>query len=254
MGKLPSFQFYPADWRKDPGVQSLTFHQRGVWLEILCLMHESPSRGVLLLPNGKTMSDDALCRVIGLDKQNLTTTLTSLLEFGVASREPETGALMNRRMVRDEELRKTRQKCGKMGGNPNLLNQTPKQNPTTQVKQNPTPSSSSSSSTSVVGAEEDPPDELLTVEQAKQQALMAGVDPDFAAYVFADWHARNGCDAGGVKCQFIRLAKKRWTREQIEWNAKTHRGNRQNGNHSSKGGASRVNSTHDPDGKVADQY
>jgi hypothetical protein len=144
--KLPSFQFYPADWRKDPGVQSLTFHQRGVWLEILCLMHESPRRGLLLMPNGNTMSDDALSRVIGLDKQNLTTTLTAILECGVADREPETGALMNRRMIRDEELRQTRARCGKMGGNPNLLNQSSKQKTTTRLKQKPTPSSSSSSS------------------------------------------------------------------------------------------------------------
>lgn len=146
--KLPSFQFYPADWRKDPGVQSLTFHQRGVWLEILCLMHESPRRGYLLLPNGNTMSDDALSRIIGLDKQNLTTTLTAILECGVADRDPATEALMNRRMIRDEALRQTRSKCGKMGGNPNLLNQKPKQKPTTRLKQKPTPSSSSSSSSS----------------------------------------------------------------------------------------------------------
>lgn len=47
--KLPAFQFYPGDWRKDPGVQSLSFHDRGVWHEMLCLMHESEERGKLTL-------------------------------------------------------------------------------------------------------------------------------------------------------------------------------------------------------------
>ena len=151
-GKLPAIQFYPADWRKDPGVQSLTFHERGVWLEILCLMHESPRRGYLLLPSGKPMSDEVLSRVIGLDKQILTGTLTSILECGVADRDIETGALKNRRMVRDDELRHIRSESGKKGGNPNLLKQKANQNTTTLDKQSgnqkPTPSSSSSSSSS----------------------------------------------------------------------------------------------------------
>jgi hypothetical protein len=147
MSKLPALQFYVGDWRKDAGVQALSFHDRGVWFEILCLMHESEERGKLLL-NGQAMPDDALARLLGLDKQVLTKTLTTLLTFGVASRDPETGALMNRRMVRDEEIRKIRQQCGKMGGNPLLLNHTSNQKPTTQDNQKPTPSVSSSISAS----------------------------------------------------------------------------------------------------------
>jgi len=141
MAKLPSFQMYPGDWRKDPGVQALSFHDRGVWFEIMLLMHESERRGVLLL-NGKKMPTEALGRLLGLDNQILTTTLTTILEYGVASIEEDTGALMCRRMVRDENLRQVRRTAGSKGGNPALV----KQKPTTQVKQNPTPSSSSSAS------------------------------------------------------------------------------------------------------------
>lgn len=110
-------------------------------------MHESENRGKLLL-NGNAMPEDALSRLLGLDNQILTTTLTTLLTFGVASRCSKTQAIMSRRMVRDEEIRQVRKSCGKLGGNPNLLNQTSNQKPTTQVKVNPTPSSSSSSSSS----------------------------------------------------------------------------------------------------------
>lgn len=155
--KLPAFQFYPGDWRKDPGVQALDYHDRGVWFEMLLLMHESDQRGYLLL-NGKPMPEAALARTLGLvllnqmdnqeDNQNperdLTTTLTTLLTYGVASRCNQTGAIYSRRMVRDENIRKVRQESGKMGGNPVLLNQ----NSTTQVKQKSTPSVSSSSSSS----------------------------------------------------------------------------------------------------------
>lgn len=95
--------------------------------------------------NGQPMPESAVCRLLGLDNQILTTTLTTLLTYGVASRCEETGAIMSRRMVRDEEIRQVRKSCGKMGGNPNLVNQ----KPTTGVKVELTPSSSSSSSTSV---------------------------------------------------------------------------------------------------------
>lgn len=139
--KMPALQFYPADWRKDPAVQSLSYHDRGVWFEMLCLMHESSERGVLLL-NGLSMPEDALARVLGLDNQTLNQTLTTILTYGAAKKRSEDGAIYSKRMVEDEKLCQTRRKAGKLGGNPRLLNQ----NLTTGVKQIPTPSSSSSSS------------------------------------------------------------------------------------------------------------
>jgi predicted transcriptional regulator len=122
--KVPSFQFYPGDWRKDPGVQALSYHDRGVWFEMLLLMHESEERGKLLL-NAQPMPVEALARLLGLDIQILNQTLTTLLSYGVASRDEETGAICNRRMVRDEKVRQLRSECGKLGGNPNLLHWCP---------------------------------------------------------------------------------------------------------------------------------
>lgn len=141
MMKMPAMQFYPADWRKDLAVQALDFFDRGVWFEILCLMHESSERGVLLL-NNSPMPDSVLARLLGLDNQILTTTLTKLLTYGVARRRECDSAIYSKRMVDDERLCQVRRNAGKMGGNPKLL----KQNQTTRVKQSPTPSSSSSSS------------------------------------------------------------------------------------------------------------
>lgn len=96
------------------------------------MMHESEQRGRLLL-NGRPVPDDALARLLGLDRQVLSNTLSTLLACGVASRDPATGALLNRRMVRDEEIRNIRRNAGKKGGNPALL----KQNPTTLLNQTP---------------------------------------------------------------------------------------------------------------------
>ena len=141
--KLPSIQFYPGDWRKDPGIQALTYEERGVWFEMLLIMFESSERGFLVL-NGQKMPDEALARMLGLLNQEVNQIVSKLIAYGVAKVEDETGIIFCSRMVKDEVLRKTRSKAGKLGGNPNLL----KQNPTTGVKQNLTPSSSSSSSSS----------------------------------------------------------------------------------------------------------
>jgi hypothetical protein len=117
--KLPAFQFYPGDWRKDPGVQALDYHDRGVWLEMICLMHESEERGKLLL-NGKPMPDDALARLLGLEKQVFLSTMNTLLSYGVASIDEKTGAVVCRRMVRDDENRAKSKEAGATGGNPKL--------------------------------------------------------------------------------------------------------------------------------------
>jgi hypothetical protein len=119
--KIPAFQFYPADWRKDPSVQALSFNDRGVWFEILCIMHESSERGKLLL-NGKPMPVEVLSRLLGLDKQALSRSLAKIIEMGVAKKD-ETGVLYSKRMVRDEEIRQIRHAAGVKGGNPALLKQ-----------------------------------------------------------------------------------------------------------------------------------
>ncbi|MBF9222501.1 hypothetical protein [Hymenobacter ruricola] len=147
--KLPAIQFYPGDWHKDQGVQALDLAQRGAWFELLLMMHDSDERGVLLV-NGQPMPDAVIARRLGLDNQSANQILTTLLDYGVASRRESDGALYCRRMVKDENLRQVRTAAGKKGGNPLLLNQSanqpPKQIPTTGVKQNSTPSFSSSTS------------------------------------------------------------------------------------------------------------
>jgi hypothetical protein len=227
--KLPAFQFYPGDWRKDPGVQALDFHDRGVWFEVLCLMHESEERGKLTL-NGAPMPEDALARLLGLDKQILTTTLTTLLTYGVASRCDESGAIICRRMIRDENLRKIRANAGKMGGNPVLL----KQNPTTHLKQIPTPSSSSSSSAStaistIVEIEDTPSVKINkargTIEDLKSFALEIGLAESDGENCFCKWES-----TGWKGIKDWRMKIRTWKHEgfhasQKNGSNKTHRKN-----------------------------
>lgn len=97
--------------------------------------------------NGKKIPEDRLAQMMNLDKQILSKHLTTILEFGIASVDPTTGALVNRRMLRDEHIRSVRSEAGKLGGNPHL----PKQKlskPETKVKQTPSKSQPLQSSSS----------------------------------------------------------------------------------------------------------
>lgn len=149
--KKPSFQFYPQDWRSDPGLRTCSLEERGFWIELLCIMHDSPRRGVLLLPNGEPLQPDDIARLIGVHRKTSDRLIAELLRRGVASQEESNGAIFSRRMVRDEHISQVRRDSGSLGGNPNLVNQTPSKpeaKPEQTSKQNPTPSSSPSPSAS----------------------------------------------------------------------------------------------------------
>ena len=55
--KLPAFQFYPGDWRKDPNLCRCSHAAKGVWIDMICLMHETEERGVLST-NGIPWTED----------------------------------------------------------------------------------------------------------------------------------------------------------------------------------------------------
>jgi hypothetical protein len=141
VNKLPSIQWYPGDWRKDPGVQSLDFESRGIWFEMLMLMFESAQRGKLTL-NGRAMTYDEIAQAIGCDQAKFKQASSKIIANGVAKVEDGTGILINRRMVRDEEIRQFRKNAGSLGGKQRVHNLQ------ANSKQKSTPSSSSSSSSS----------------------------------------------------------------------------------------------------------
>jgi len=47
MNRRPAFQFYPADWRKDPQLQMCNMATQGTWINIICCMWEAPEEGKL---------------------------------------------------------------------------------------------------------------------------------------------------------------------------------------------------------------
>lgn len=147
--KLPAFQFYTGDWRKDPNLSRCTKAEKGVWIDMLCLMHECEDRGILISGNVPWTDNDISVAIGGDISENLAC-ISGLLRKGVLHRSEKTGALFCKRMIRDEQKRKLCSEAGKRGGgNPTFKGQTKgvtKGRHKGISKQNANPSSSSSSS------------------------------------------------------------------------------------------------------------
>lgn len=48
--RRPSFQFYPADWRNNAKLRRCSWAARGVWIELMGLLHDSDEYGMLRWP------------------------------------------------------------------------------------------------------------------------------------------------------------------------------------------------------------
>ena len=146
--KRPAFQFYPSDWLRDTALRSCSTGARGLWIDMICYMHEGNPYGHLKVAD-KVILPSNLARMVGETLEVVEGWLEELRHAGVYD-TAEDGSIYSRRMIRDENLRQIRANGGKLGGNPNLK---PKDKVNLEDnqkdKQKTTPSSSSSSSTSL---------------------------------------------------------------------------------------------------------
>jgi len=115
-------KFYPSDWRAEPRLRNCSLLARGLWMEMLALMHESERYGHLLI-NGKPPTDRQLAVQAGATVDEVKTAIVELEAEGVFSRD-RNGAIYSRRMIRDEKKAEHARKIGKKGGNPKLSKET----------------------------------------------------------------------------------------------------------------------------------
>lgn len=201
--KRPSFQFYPGDWMKDPALRACSLAARGLWMDCLCLMFESPRRGYLEHATGQPVTAEQVARMVGATVKEAATLLAELEQVGVSSKT-EAGVIYSRRLVRDEEIRVARAlggergaEHGAKGGRPTKRgsrrnpSRTPPQTPSEppsgqdgepQTKpqdggQNNPPSSSSSSSPSGGSPPDPPPRERARNPLFDALAEVSGLDP-----------------------------------------------------------------------------
>lgn len=143
MAKQPAFQFYTGDWLKDPNLSMCSEATRGIWMDLLCAMHENDRKGVIA---GTPEQLARLCRCSAVNFDHAIDELQSTNTAGVTDRHGKI-TVTCRRMRRESEerekanVRKKRQRKG--------MNK--KDNVTVPSRESHvTPSSSSSTSTSVL--------------------------------------------------------------------------------------------------------
>lgn len=118
MSARPWLKFFPADWRADPALRMCSLASRGLWMEMLCVMHEATPRGYLVV-NGKPMQERQIASLAGCTLDEVTDYLNELIDAGVCSVD-DAGVILCRRMVRETERSEQGKAFGALGGNPTL--------------------------------------------------------------------------------------------------------------------------------------
>jgi hypothetical protein len=126
----PYLPLYTRDWRSDPKLRASSFAARGLWVEMMALMHEAVPYGFLGIGERRLTENDLAviaqqCGALG-GAPVVKKLLAELRENGVYS-VADDGTIYSRRMVRDEEKREQNRLNGKKGGHPSLK---PSVNPT----------------------------------------------------------------------------------------------------------------------------
>jgi len=213
MNQPPAFQFYVDNFIE--GTSEMSPHECGCYVRLLC--HQW-SRGQIPLS----------------DPQKLRRVAGGVVSNEVLAKFPDG---KNNRLEREREKQQAWREKSREGGLKGAATRAgrvaqPPLQPNGQPNGNiPSPSPSPSPNREGKDATSIPQamlgaSELPTREQALAMTMCVGIPPKFSKYVYDDWASRNGKDGSGVVVGFLPYALKRWVREQNEWKARTHKGNK----------------------------
>jgi hypothetical protein len=88
MMKRPSFQFYPGDWLSDPALRTCSLGARGLWADMMCMMHSGSPYGYLKV-GSKVILPANLARICGITTAEAEAYLEELETSGIFSRNEE---------------------------------------------------------------------------------------------------------------------------------------------------------------------
>ena len=129
----PWFKFYPSDWRSDPKLKMCSLPARGLWIEMISIMHESEPYGYLKI-SGISPTPMQLAMQVGAMPDDVEKCLSELENAKVFSRN-RAKVIFSRRMIKDAKRRDNARINGSKGGNPSLGKTTTKSssvNPTSK--------------------------------------------------------------------------------------------------------------------------
>jgi len=95
----PWIKFYPRDWRGDQALRVVSLAARGLWIEMLSIMHEGQPYGHLTI-GGQPCTDDNLARLVGASAEEVRALLVELQTAGVL-RQTRGGVIYSKRLTAD---------------------------------------------------------------------------------------------------------------------------------------------------------
>lgn len=117
--RQPWMKWYARDWRGDGALRMCSFAARGLWSDLLSLIHDEGVPYGYLLINGKQPASAHIARMLGGSTREIDGLLAELEGAGVFSRDAQ-GTIYSRRMIRDKAKAERDRENGKGGGNPRL--------------------------------------------------------------------------------------------------------------------------------------
>lgn len=181
--KHPWFKFFPANWRGSTKLRLCSVAARGLWMEMLCIMHDAEPYGHLV-NNGISVSNKQLAQLSGIGLTEVMKLMCELEVAGVYSRTDEK-VIYSRKMVRDRAKAEADRNNGKCGGNPILIGEDntwvnpPDKGKDKAQKQKPNSNSKTKAAAAVI----------LDEVQEKQATALAAMC--VAVRVAKGWHVPN---------------------------------------------------------------
>lgn len=111
-------KFWWQDYERDPALRACSLASQGLWMRMLCFMHEAEPYGHLLI-NGRAPDAKRLAAMIGKSEREIKAALEELDDAGVFSRT-DNDVIFSRRLVRDKAASDMGRANGLNGGNPAL--------------------------------------------------------------------------------------------------------------------------------------
>lgn len=101
MSDRPWLKFYPRDWRGDQALRLVSLPARGLWIEMLCIMHEATPYGHLVV-GAKPLEAGDLARLVGISIEEVRALLVELTDAEVL-RKTRAGVIYSKRMIADHK-------------------------------------------------------------------------------------------------------------------------------------------------------
>lgn len=92
-------KFYPKDWMADERLRHISLAAKGLWFNLICLMHIANRDGRLFAPNGSPYTIEDIANRLRLPVEEARTLVGELLENKVMAKD-KAGVFCNRSMAK----------------------------------------------------------------------------------------------------------------------------------------------------------